>query len=134
MAFLEGLVHHSEASLVGAPDVSLERPFTFFRVKFPLGMDCTEIHCKSGKLLLVARWNGEDGLDWVYVETKTEKETETEGKVKRLDEDPSHGSLSLVGAISDDGKIFLHEGLVADGNRQQAEAYCRRLIESLSDD
>lgn len=125
MSLLEGVGHHSEASLVGAPAVSFERPYTFFRINFPLGMDCTKIQCRSGQLLLVARWNGGDKLDWIYVEP----ETETEGKVKRLDGDPSRGSLRYTGAISDDGRIFLHEGLVANGNREQAEAYCRELVE-----
>lgn len=73
--------HSGEASLVAAGVVSLERHYTFFRIEFPPGMDCTKIRCRSGQLLLVAKWQGDDRLDWVYAEI--------ERKPKRLDEDPS---------------------------------------------
>jgi len=113
--------HSGEVSVVAASTVSLDRSPTFFRIRFPSGMNCTSIRCKSGMLYLAAMFN--DGkLDWVYQETK--------GKAKQLIDDPSRGNLCLVGAVSDDGRIFLHEDLAANGNRQQAEEYCRRLAMS----
>lgn len=117
--------HSGEVSVVAASAVSLDRSPTFFRIRFPSGMNCTSIRCKSGMLHLAVMFN--DGkLNWVYQETK--------GKAKQLIDDPSRGNLCLVGAVSDDGRVFLHEDLVANGNREQAEAYCERLFRSLSGD
>lgn len=125
MSILERAGNSGRVSIVAAGEVSYERPYTFFQIEFPLRKDCAEIVCGSARFPLVARWqNGR--LDW--------DGAEAEGKVKRLDDDPSHGSLRVIGAISDDGNIFLHEDLVANGNREQAEAYCMRLVKSFLGD
>lgn len=125
MSFLEGVSSSSDVAIVAAGEVSSDRPYTFFRIKFPIGMKCTEIFYRTARFPLVARW--QDGrLDWV--------EGAKKGKAKELGRDPSGGGLRVIGAISDDGRIYLHEGLVANGNREQVKAYCERLVRSLSGD
>jgi len=125
MSFLERAANSGGVSIVAATEVSLDRQYTGFKIKLATGWDCAAIVFRSAMFLLVARWQG-GKLDWVGLEA--------EGKVKQLDDDPSHGSLRLIGAISDDGRIFLHEDLIANGNREQAEAYCTRLVESFLGD
>jgi len=112
-----------EVVVVAAGRVSSDGHYTFFRLNWVVGRKCSSISYRSVIYPLVARW--QDG------ELNLAGEVD-EGEMKRLDEDPSNGHLHLVGMISND-RIFLHPDLIANGGEEQAEAFCKRLVENLSE-